>query len=129
MKCVLISCLFWKFLYEVYIEKLQTPLGNSQTESNLLFLKEYIIGGSKPWNIPYDDYEYRGQLLSTASVTLYREVLDINYYLDVYNFRMPMPPRFLKSYPIFLTKFILLTCFWWLITEHWNDCIIFPTVF
>ena len=52
-----------------------------------------------------------GNYLSMASVTLYREVLDINYYLDVYNFRMPMPPRFLKSYPIFLTKFILLTCF------------------
>lgn len=68
---------------EVYIEKLQTPLGNSQTESNLLLLKENRIGGSKPWNIPYDNYEYRGQLLSTASVTLYREVLDVNYYLDV----------------------------------------------
>ena len=71
-----------------FIKKPQTPLENSQTESDLLLLKEYRIGGLKTVKhivpgMTSDDYEYRGQLLS-ASVAFYREVLDINYfYLDV----------------------------------------------
>lgn len=69
-----------------FIKKPQTPLENSQTESDLLLLKV----GVQNWRIKNRETaysmtsnEYRGQL-SSASVAFYREVLDINYfYLDV----------------------------------------------